>query len=120
MAGISFDTGTAKKSRAGKALAIGVFALASAKTQNEAHLTVTLKDGNAALYRIVGKSGPVVRGKIQPFLVAHGVSCLDDGTAQVGPTPVSASDEIAKLAGLRDSGVLTEEEFTAHKAKLLQ
>ncbi|MBT6418984.1 MAG: SHOCT domain-containing protein [Gammaproteobacteria bacterium] len=31
----------------------------------------------------------------------------------------SAADEIVKLAGLRDKGILTEEEFTAHKAKLL-
>jgi hypothetical protein len=29
------------------------------------------------------------------------------------------ADELAKLAQLRDSGVLTEDEFKAHKAKLL-
>jgi hypothetical protein len=29
------------------------------------------------------------------------------------------ADELAKLAALRDQGVLTEEEFTAQKAKLL-
>jgi hypothetical protein len=31
----------------------------------------------------------------------------------------SAADELAKLAGLRDSGVLTVEEFQIQKAKLL-
>lgn len=31
----------------------------------------------------------------------------------------STADEIIKLAELRDKGILTEEEFTAHKAKLL-
>ena len=31
----------------------------------------------------------------------------------------SAADEISKLAALRDSGALTEEEFAAQKAKLL-
>jgi len=31
----------------------------------------------------------------------------------------SNADEIVKLAELRDKGILTEEEFTAHKAKLL-
>jgi hypothetical protein len=31
----------------------------------------------------------------------------------------SAADEIAKLVGLRDSGAISEEEFAAHKAKLL-
>jgi hypothetical protein len=30
-----------------------------------------------------------------------------------------SADELAKLAGLRDSGVLTEEEFAAQKSKLL-
>ena len=32
---------------------------------------------------------------------------------------VSTADELAKLADLRDKGVLTEEEFKSHKAKLL-
>ncbi|WP_428356959.1 SHOCT domain-containing protein [Methyloprofundus sp.] len=31
----------------------------------------------------------------------------------------SVADELAKLAELRDKGVVTEEEFNAHKAKLL-
>ncbi len=31
----------------------------------------------------------------------------------------SVADELAKLADLRDKGVVTEEEFKAHKAKLL-
>ena len=35
-----------------------------------------------------------------------------------GPVTGSA-DEITKLAGLRDSGVITDEEFAAQKAKLL-
>lgn len=42
-------------------------------------------------------------------------------SGQSGPRPAGASvaDELAKLAGLRDSGVLSEEEFNAQKAKLL-
>ena len=32
---------------------------------------------------------------------------------------VSTADELTKLADLRDKGVLTEEEFKAHKTKLL-
>ena len=31
----------------------------------------------------------------------------------------SSADELTKLAALRDSGALTEEEFAAQKAKLL-
>jgi hypothetical protein len=33
--------------------------------------------------------------------------------------PASTADELAKLAELRESGVLTEEEFAAQKARLL-
>ena len=76
MAGISFESGSMKKSRAGAALAVGVFALAARNTQDRADLTVSLKDGNVALYQIPGQSGAMVRGKIQPFLAAHGVPCL--------------------------------------------
>ncbi len=36
----------------------------------------------------------------------------------IGPT-LSVADELAKLAQLRDAGVLTEEEFAAQKARLL-
>jgi len=36
------------------------------------------------------------------------------------PRPKQASPIILKLVALRDSGVITEEEFQAHKAKLLQ
>lgn len=35
------------------------------------------------------------------------------------PAGSSSADEITKLAGLRDSGVITAEEFDAQKAKLL-
>ena len=38
---------------------------------------------------------------------------------RLGVTPVSTADEIAKLAALRDSGTLTEEEFQAQKARLV-
>jgi hypothetical protein len=35
------------------------------------------------------------------------------------PAPVSVADELAKLAGLRQSGVLSNAEFEAEKSKLL-
>ncbi|WP_227999757.1 SHOCT domain-containing protein [Mycolicibacterium sp. P1-5] len=35
------------------------------------------------------------------------------------PESVSVADELAKLAKLRDDGVLTPDEFAAQKAKLL-
>lgn len=39
--------------------------------------------------------------------------------AQGGPAAPSLADELAKLAVLRDQGILTEDEFATQKAKLL-
>jgi hypothetical protein len=39
--------------------------------------------------------------------------------APAAQSPVSVADEIEKLAGIRDKGLLTEDEFQAQKAKLL-
>ncbi|WP_316376725.1 SHOCT domain-containing protein, partial [Enterobacter hormaechei] len=45
-------------------------------------------------------------------------AAFQDYVKQTAGTPSSA-DEIAKLAALKDQGVLTEQEFAAQKAKLL-
>jgi hypothetical protein len=121
MAGISFDSATMKKSRKGKAVAFGVFALAAKSTQNGAEITILRKDGNAALYTVAGKTGAQVRAKIQPFMVEHNVPCLDDvlPVTEAAPAATSTADEIAKLVALRDSGAITDEEFTAYKANLM-
>lgn len=116
---ISFESGSAHKSRAGKALLVGVFALAAKNTQNSATITVTLKDGNAALYQIDGVNGAVVRGKIQAIFSKAGVICSDDAQPIQQASAVSVADEIGKLAALHESGAISDEEFSAHKAKLL-
>ena len=47
-------------------------------------------------------------------------SRIESAAAQTTPpAPVSVADELAKLATLRDSGVLNDAEFRAQKAKLL-
>jgi hypothetical protein len=43
----------------------------------------------------------------------------DSYIRQAAGSSASSADELAKLASLRDSGVLTDDEFTAQKAKLL-
>lgn len=57
--------------------------------------------------------------KIEAWFRAH-----PDFGRSTRPAPVSGSsqliaDELSKLAGLRDAGVLTEDEFEAQKAKML-
>lgn len=123
IAGIGFETGTAAKSRAGKVMAFGVLGLAGRKSQNEANITVQKANGDVALWRVEGKSGHQVRGGFQAFMTAKGVPCLDDAPAAADvvseTAPTSVADEIAKLAELHKAGVLTDEEFAAHKANLL-
>jgi hypothetical protein len=119
ISGVSFDTQTAAKSRVGKALLVGLLALAAKNSQNQAVLTVQKKDGNVTLYEVTGKSGQELRAKIQPFLIEHGVECLDDNPQGAGGDSPSTADELTKLASLHASGSLTDEEFTAAKAALL-
>ena len=123
MAGISFDSGTAAKSRAGKALLVGVFALAAKNTQRDATITATRKDGNVAIYQVTGTSGGAVRAKLQPFMVDNGVPCTDDAPLSA-PAPAAAepdpADQLKKLTDLHDSGLLTDEEFEAKRAPIVE
>lgn len=62
--------------------------------------------------------------KIERWIRAHpsfrgNVPQNTPAAASSGPAPVSIADEIAKLAQLRDAGVLSPEEFNQAKAKLL-
>jgi len=43
----------------------------------------------------------------------------DKPTAAPAAAPASLADELAKLAGLRDQGIISDAEFDAQKAKLL-
>jgi hypothetical protein len=126
--GISYDSEQIHKSRVGKAMLVGVLALAAKSTQAAATITVTLKDGGAAVYQVAGKPGPAVRGRVQAIITAAGVPCLDDMPSKASARSVAAdqtiaplrvADELAKLAALRDAGALTDDEFSAQKAKLL-
>lgn len=44
---------------------------------------------------------------------------FDQYVRETAGTSSSAADELSKFAALRDQGVISEEEFAAHKAKLL-
>jgi hypothetical protein len=43
----------------------------------------------------------------------------EDAPPAPAPVPAGSADELAKLAQLKEAGVLTEDEFTAAKARLL-
>lgn len=78
IAGVGFESITTDESGTGNDAALGAVETTGKKRRADARVTVQLKDGNAIRYRVVGKSGTQVRGKVQKFLVATGVPCLDD------------------------------------------
>jgi hypothetical protein len=119
MARISFDSGTASKSRAGKALLVGVFALAAKNTQKDATITVNRKDGNVAIYQLTGTSGGAVRAKLQPFLVEHGVRCTDDAPLPADAPAADPAEQLKKLADLHQSGLLSDEEFAGKRTEII-
>ncbi len=64
----------------------------------------------------------IVRGKSMQERAMADMAAREQATRsyiQQAAGPVSAADELAKLADLRDRGVLTSQEFDAQKAALL-
>jgi hypothetical protein len=90
--------------------------------------SVHLKSGQTGYFSIDGFSEGQLRGKISPWINAMAIvlgapaqSAMGSflGAAPAGESLSSVADELTKLASLRDQGILTEEEFSAQKAKLL-
>lgn len=123
VAGVSFDSDTMKRSRKGAAMMIGVGALLMSNRKDVAQMIVVLHDGTAGLFEVEKMSGMKLRGKLSPVLNAVGVQCLDDATpvqaAYSAPPGTSIGDELAKVAELHESGVLSDDEFSAAKAAIL-
>ena len=109
------------KSRVGAVLAFGVLGLGAKSSVARGELTVYLKSGGEAYFHVDKKSEMEIKGALSPLLGGLGIPFGNEAAAPVvaAPSGVSTADELAKLAQLRDQGVLTEEEFAAHKAKLL-
>ena len=68
------------------------------------------------IYLIAHGSGMAKRDMQQAQLAKES---FDQYVRQTASTSTSGADELVKLAGLRDQGVLTDAEFAAQKAKLL-
>jgi len=93
---------------------------------NPAKLEVSLAaDGDGSRLSIRSSNlgfGPVqgghVKGVAETFLSNVRLH-LDRSSQQATRTPGGIADEIQKLGAMKDQGLLTEEEFSAAKAKLL-
>lgn len=123
VASVSMESYSEAKSRLGAVLMFGVLGFAAKGTAESTVIAVRLLDGGTVYYQAY-LDYMTFRANVTPILRSMGVTVTDGPVAAVqpastAPTVVSVADELAKLAQLRDSGVLTDEEFAAQKARLL-
>ena len=105
---------------ASRLLTIGVFAFAAKKkAPKNAFVTVATKDGEAIFE--CTRTGPhAIRAKLTGAINwVEGRQRAEAAPAVSTAVPASLADELAKLAKLRDDGILTDAEFDAQKVKLL-
>lgn len=108
------------KSKVGATLAFGILGgLAAKGTKNQAAIIVHTKDNQVAYYLIDKLSQLEAKAKIIPLLQSVGVALSDETTSQPQKQQGDVSEELAKLAKLKEQGILTEEEFSAKKKQLL-
>jgi hypothetical protein len=107
-----------------KSVLVSGLAFAEYKTDRTT-LVMHLKSGEAAYFEVDEQRPASLRVAIESILAAAGVPFLEDVAHDVeaegapGAGVHSVADELAKLAQLRDSGVLTEDEFATLKARLI-
>jgi len=95
--------------------ATGIFAFALQKKSihKEAYITITTADGEEAVFHVQGQSNydlkPIIAQKL-----AIAVKPARGSRAAGG-----GADELEKLAGLKDKGIITQAEFDAKKKELL-
>ena len=120
---VEVSGGEVAVSKLGVVLALGVIGgFASKGAKFESAVIVRTEHGETAYYTVDDESPVSVRAQLAPILKRGGVPLIGEETSPAATqtsAPLSVADELAKLASLRNDGVLTEEEFAAQKAKLL-
>ena len=108
------------KSKVGSVLAFGVLGgLAAKGSMDRGTLLVHLKNGQTGYFTIGDYSEAKLLGKLTPWLHGNNIPVRPPLQESASPQTISIADELTKLAGLRDSGILTNEEFDAAKQRLL-
>ena len=116
IASIEVTSEQVARSKVGAAFLFGVLGAVTAKSAaDRATLLVTLKSEEAGYLAVDGQSKAAVLGRLRPWLREHGIAVGSPEPAE----SLSLADELAKLAEIHRSGALTDDEFTAAKAKLL-
>jgi hypothetical protein len=104
-------------------LLFGVLGGLGAKgSKSQATVIVRTTDGNAAYFTLDELTAVQARAKLAPVLRKARVPFSDEiqtgGAATTGPA-LDIAGRLRELAALRDDGILTEDEFAAQKARLL-
>ncbi|NLE23342.1 MAG: hypothetical protein GX624_11285 [Actinobacteria bacterium] len=120
---IAVDGDQVEVSKVLPVLAFGVLGLAAKGLRDRTFVMVHTADGQCAVYEVSDRSHAQVRASIAPTLAAAGVP-LDGGLSDADERRAGAAGDLVgqltQLAGLDDRGKLTDEEYAAFKAKLME
>lgn len=107
------------KSRLGNTLFFGILGAVSTKhSEDRASFLVNISNGQTGYFSMIGFSEEMVLAKVSPWLRSVGIPIRKVGSDSA-LSRSSIADELAKLATLKEAGVITDAEFAAQKAKLL-
>jgi hypothetical protein len=107
------------KSKLGPVLVFGLLGLAARGSKDETTVVVRTKDGETIYYSIDQQRPETVHAAVAPVLKLANVPFHDEVLPAAAPPVQNMPDQLRKLATLRDEGLLTDDEFAAQKAKLL-
>lgn len=96
---------------------LGIFAFAAKKKndEKEAFITIVMNDGQEAIFHLEKRSPMELKGKLAPA-----IGKVQQGKAlQTKQSSNDYTEELHKLADLKEKGILTEEEFAKKKKQLL-
>ena len=110
-------------------LATGLVGVAMGGTKTDCtSVLLHTRSGGAVYFEVMDQRAESLRAAVAPVLEAAGVALregmrgasVDDIAApQAAAAPLSVADELAKLGALRDSGVITHDEFATLKGRLI-
>ena len=108
------------KSKAREFAFFGLIGAAMAAGEEGPTMILHLQNGEAGYFTVGNQTAASLLGAVTPWMREHGIAfgTLDQEPAQPD-TPKLLADELAKLAQLRDSGVLTDDEFVKLKTQLI-
>lgn len=116
--GLAIESEQVAKSKLGPALALGILGAVTAKgTKSQSYVTVRRRDKASAYFVISDINSHELRAKLSPLLNDIGVPILSDLNDAAPKTDYISGLE--RLAALRDSGHIDDEEFKMLKAELL-